>query len=227
MIRRASAALALLAAPAAAEIAVTDALGRIVTVPAPPDRVVALYNDAFGQMASLGIRPVATLVNPEMAADEEHYFEDGASIPLVANMDGSPDPEIVASFAPDLVIGWSAEEAAAMEGIAPFYALDGVDGVEGVKDNLRDLGRSLGCLSARRRRSPPSRRAWRATRRACRTGPRWSSSAPRARTASGSAPRATRPARSSTSWRPASDPRPPAAGATGARRRRCSRSTPT
>lgn len=141
---RSAAALVLLAAPASAEITMTDSVGRTLTFAEPPTRVVALYNEAFGQMASLGIRPVATLVSPEMAADEDYYFEDGASIPLVGNMDGSPDPELVASFEPDLVIGWNAEEAATMEGIAPFYATDGVRGIEGVKDNLRDLGTILG-----------------------------------------------------------------------------------
>ena len=135
--------LVLLAGPTLAEVAVTDGAGRELTFATPPERVVALYNDAFGQMATLGVRPVATLVNPEMAADAAYYFDDGASIPLVANMDGTPDPEIIASFMPDLIVTWSAEEAASFEGIAPVFVMhDG--GPEEVRRNLVDLGTILG-----------------------------------------------------------------------------------
>jgi iron complex transport system substrate-binding protein len=134
-----------LAAPALAEpVAFTDALGREVTLPAPPERVVALYNDAYGHMATLSVRPVATLVNPEMQRDEATYFEDGASIPLVGAMDGSPDAERVASHAPDLILAWNAEEAAQFEGIAPVLALEPFDGIEGPKEALREIARVLG-----------------------------------------------------------------------------------
>lgn len=141
---RSAAALVLLAAPAAAEIPMTDALGREVTLPEPPERVVALYNDAYGHMATLGVRPVATLVNPEMQRDEAYYFEDGESIPLVGAMDGAPDPELVASHDPDLILAWNAEEAAQFEGIAPVLALEPFDGVEGPKEALREIARVLG-----------------------------------------------------------------------------------
>lgn len=137
-------AAALLPLPAAAEIIFTDALGREVTLPEPPERVVALYNDAYGHMATLGVRPVATLVNPEMQRDEATYFEDGASIPLVGAMDGSPDAELVASHEPDLILTWSAEEAAQFEGIAPVFAWEPFDGIEGPKAALREIARVLG-----------------------------------------------------------------------------------
>lgn len=82
--RSASSALALVAllAPlaASAEMTATDAAGRTLRFAAPPERMVALHNDAFGQMAADGDRPVATLVIPDMAADGECYFPEDAEI---------------------------------------------------------------------------------------------------------------------------------------------------
>jgi iron complex transport system substrate-binding protein len=125
-------------------VTLTDALGREVTLLAPPERVVALYNDAYGHMATLGMRPVATLVNPEMQRDEVYYFEGGLSIPTVADMDGSPDPEIVASYEPDLIIAWNEEEARMFDGIAPVLSLEPFDGIEGPKEALRGIAVALG-----------------------------------------------------------------------------------
>jgi ABC-type Fe3+-hydroxamate transport system substrate-binding protein len=136
--------LAAFATAATAEITLTDSFGRTVVLPETPERIVALYNENYGHLATLGVRPVATLVNPEMQRDEAYYFEDGLSIPTVANMDGSPDPEIVASFDPDLILTYSAEEAALFEGIAPTLALESWEGADGPADALRIVAQALG-----------------------------------------------------------------------------------
>lgn len=106
-------------------VTATDGLGRTVTLDAPPERIVALYNESFGHLATLGVRPVAVLANPEMLADEETYLAGGASIPQVGNSDGNPDPELIASHSPDLIFVWGAEEVESLGGIAPVFAMDG------------------------------------------------------------------------------------------------------
>lgn len=124
-------------------VTVTDGLGRELTFDEPPQRVVALYNDNFGNLATIGVRPVATLANESMLADPR-YFEDGESIPLVAGADGEIDLEKVAAAEPDLILGWGMEQAQTMENIAPFYNPLDTDTVEGLYAETRNLGRILG-----------------------------------------------------------------------------------
>ncbi len=54
---------------AADALVVTDTLGQEISLPSPPDRIVAIYNDAYGQLATLGNRSVGVLAGAEMLED--------------------------------------------------------------------------------------------------------------------------------------------------------------
>ncbi len=124
-------------------VTVTDGAGRELTFEQSPERVVALYNGNFGRMASLGVRPVATLANEEMLSDPI-YFEDGESIPSVRAPDGEIDLEAVAAADPDLILAFSLEEAQSMEALAPVYIPQEVDSLDGLYTETRTLARILG-----------------------------------------------------------------------------------
>lgn len=124
-------------------VTVTDGLGRELTFDEPPQRVVAIYNGPFGTLATLGVRPVATLANASMLQDPR-YFEDGESIPSVAGPDGEIDLEKIASFEPDLIMVIGLERAQSMESIAPTYVpIDG-NTIEDVYAEVRNVGKILG-----------------------------------------------------------------------------------
>jgi len=124
-------------------VTVTDGLGRELTFEEPPQRVVAIYNGNFGNLATLGVRPVATLANDSMLADPR-YFEDGESIPSVAAAEGGIDLEAVAAAEPDLIIAFSIEEVQSMENIAPVYVPLDTNSLEGLYAETRQLGSILG-----------------------------------------------------------------------------------
>lgn len=140
--------------PAVAEVSATDALDRIVTLPGPAERVVALNVTAMGQLMSLGIAPVGAF-GPATGESVEDYLrrERGMVLPSgierVTDADWNPNWEVVAALAPDLVIGWSAEEVAAGEAIAPVFAVnageqDGAEALEAYEEGLRALARLTG-----------------------------------------------------------------------------------
>jgi iron complex transport system substrate-binding protein len=122
---------------------ITDGAGRELTFDSPPQRVVALYNDNYGMLATLDVRPVAALANGEMLADPT-YFENGESIPSVAGPDGEIDLEIIASVKPDLILAYSLEEAQAMETIAPVYIPSDGSGLEALYARLRAIATIFG-----------------------------------------------------------------------------------
>ncbi len=124
-------------------VTITDGAGRELTFEQSPERVVALYNGNFGRMASLGVRPVATLANEEMLSDPI-YFEDGESIPSVRAPDGEIDLEAVAAADPDLILAFSLEEAQSMEALAPVYIPQEFDSLDGLYTETRNLARILG-----------------------------------------------------------------------------------
>lgn len=124
-------------------VTITDGLGRELTFEEPPERVVALYNGNFGNLATLGVRPVATLANESMLA-APRYFEDGESIPSVGATDGGIDLEAVAAAEPDLILGFGMEQVQSMGDIAPFYSPLDTDTLEGLYAETRNLGTILG-----------------------------------------------------------------------------------
>jgi ABC-type Fe3+-hydroxamate transport system substrate-binding protein len=125
-----------------APVTVVDGLGRELAFDEPPQRVIALYNGNYGLLASLGVRPIGTLVNPSLRIPL--YFDDAASIPSVSAAEGGIDFEVVASLAPDLILASSLEDVQAMEGIAPVYVPGDTDSLEGLYAETRNLGLALG-----------------------------------------------------------------------------------
>lgn len=132
-----------LAAQESFPVTVTDGLGRRLTFDEPPQRVVALFNGNFGNMATLGVRPVATLANQSMLVDER-YFTNGQTIPSVRAADGGIDLEAVAAADPDLIIVLGEERAALLESIAPVYVPLDTDTIAGLYAETRQLAAILG-----------------------------------------------------------------------------------
>lgn len=130
-------------APEGFPVTVTDGLDRELIFEEPPQRVVAIYNGNFGNLATIGVRPVATLANPSMLANPD-YFEDGESIPSVGAADGGIDLEAVAAAEPDLILGWGMEQVQSMSDIAPVYSPLDTDTLEGLYAETRNLGKILG-----------------------------------------------------------------------------------
>ncbi|MEM8590961.1 MAG: ABC transporter substrate-binding protein [Pseudomonadota bacterium] len=126
---------------------VTDGLGVEHTFDAPPERVVAIYNDAYGQVATLGFVPSAVLANPEMIKDTETYLAEGPDIDWVG---GDPwweiDAELVAANKPDLIIAWGQDHVDTLSSIAPVFAMDGLAGDDGrgAYNNLRAIAKVVG-----------------------------------------------------------------------------------
>ncbi len=117
---------------------VTDGAGRQLTLAQRPERVVALYNDNFGMLATLNILPVGVLANPEMLSDPIYFNGAGATIHQVKYGD-SVDAEDVAGLRPDLIMAYSIEEAQALEGIAPVYIPPKPANLEQLYDHLRNV----------------------------------------------------------------------------------------
>ena len=132
-----------LAAEEGFPVTVTDGLGRRLTFDEAPERVVAIFYGNFGTMATLGVRPVATLANDSMLVDPR-YFEDGETIPSVGAVDGGIDLEAVAAAEPDLIIVHREDRVAALESIAPVYAPLDTDTIEGLYAETRQLATILG-----------------------------------------------------------------------------------
>ncbi|NJN17427.1 MAG: ABC transporter substrate-binding protein [Oscillochloris sp.] len=117
---------------------VSDGTGRELTLAQRPERVVALYNDNFGMLATLGILPVGVLANPEMLSDPIYFGDAGNEIHAVKYGD-SIDIEDVAGLRPDLIMAYSIEEAQAMEGIAPVYIPPQPANLAQLYDHLRNV----------------------------------------------------------------------------------------
>lgn len=139
---------ALLPLPALAqEVTATDMIGRTVTLPAPAERIVTLSTETYEQILTLGIVPVGSygVIGAPM---EPEYA--GSGLPLdpstvpVMGPDWMPDWEVIAALDPDLVVGWSMEEAAVAEGVVPFFGMQvytdaAADSIDGYADALRAL----------------------------------------------------------------------------------------
>ncbi|MCG8349841.1 MAG: ABC transporter substrate-binding protein [Chloroflexales bacterium] len=124
-------------------LTITDGAGRELTFDKPPERVIALWNGNFGQLAALGVYPVATNASEAWLSDSTYYLAGAETIPSVEAADGSIDLELVASFEPDLILGLTEEEAQQLEGIAPVFVNAGLNyqDVNAYQENLRVLGR--------------------------------------------------------------------------------------
>ncbi|MEM6428361.1 MAG: ABC transporter substrate-binding protein [Deinococcota bacterium] len=124
---------------------IIDGQGREITLNAPPERVIPYDNSNFGHLATLGVRPIAARVNPEMLGDPI-YLPDGADIPrpVVEGTRSELDLEQVASYEPDLIMAWSLDDVAASEIFAPVYLPSRPTTLAGIQDELRNVATMFG-----------------------------------------------------------------------------------
>ncbi|MCG8478311.1 MAG: ABC transporter substrate-binding protein [Spirochaetales bacterium] len=103
-------------------ITVTDMNGRDVTVDVPPQRVVCLLNRCAEELAFIGVAPVAVGApyTYDVALNPMNFGVQAEGFGQISQFDGV-DPETIASFEPDLIIG-EAAMAEAVAGIAPLYS---------------------------------------------------------------------------------------------------------
>ena len=125
-------------------ITVTDMTGRMLTVEAPPQRIVCLFNRCAQELAFVGVAPIAVGApwTFNVARDPINFGEQAETFGQITQ-----DPEInweqVASYQPDLIIGDDTMLAAA-EGIAPLYALSWDASVEETIENFTTDVRNYG-----------------------------------------------------------------------------------
>ena len=133
------------AQPAASGFPITikDGAGRELTLSKPPERVVALYNDSLGLLATIGVKPVAVLADSEMLSDPIYFDGTGKDIPKIRSGDNL-NLEDVAAARPDLVFAYSEEEAKAMENIAPVFINFGANTLDEVITATRAYGQIFG-----------------------------------------------------------------------------------
>lgn len=115
----------------------TDDLGRVVTVPAHPQRIVSLHDlDITIPLIELGVPPVAS--HGRTRADGSHFMRSGALLTGV-DFDNSTirfigtadiDIEAVAAIKPDLIITEPSRNTPVeqLEKIAPTVSIDHLDG---------------------------------------------------------------------------------------------------
>ncbi|HKS34647.1 MAG TPA: ABC transporter substrate-binding protein [Enterobacteriaceae bacterium] len=115
----------------------TDDLGRVVTVPAHPQRIVSLHDlDITIPLIELGVPPVAS--HGRTRADGSHFLRSGALLTGV-DFDNSTirfigtadiDIEAVAAIKPDLIITEPSRNTPVeqLEKIAPTVSIDHLDG---------------------------------------------------------------------------------------------------
>ena len=82
---------------------ITDANERTVTVPAQPERVVALSEPTLDGLLALGVKPVATTAGRGQSDISTYMAERAAGIPSVGAL-GRPNLERLASLRPDLIL---------------------------------------------------------------------------------------------------------------------------
>ncbi len=115
----------------------TDDLGRVVTVPSHPQRIVSLHDlDITIPLIELGVPPVAS--HGRTRADGSHFLRSGALLTGV-DFDNSTirfigtadiDIEAVAAIKPDLIITEPSRNTPVeqLEKIAPTVSIDHLDG---------------------------------------------------------------------------------------------------
>jgi iron complex transport system substrate-binding protein len=121
---------------------VTDGAGRELRFETPPTRVVALYNNNFGMLATLGVEPVGVLVNPEMLSDPIYFDGKGEGFTRIKAGD-VVDAESVAATKPDFIMAYSEEEAQLLGAIAPVYLPGDAATVEDLYPELRRIATIL------------------------------------------------------------------------------------
>jgi len=139
-------ALAAVSAPAAAQITVTDDLGRTVTLPAPAARIVSLAPHITENLfsAGAGARVVAVV-------DHSDYPPAARAIPSLGNY-AQFSLEALIALKPDLVVAWrtvkSGELLDRIErlGITVYYSEP--RDFDGIISNIEELARLAGTMLA-------------------------------------------------------------------------------
>ncbi|MCR8642849.1 ABC transporter substrate-binding protein [Paenibacillus sp. N1-5-1-14] len=127
----------------ATELVVKDEQGHEVKIPASPKRVFAPYLE--DSLLKLGVKPVAQWANGSLGHD---YLQDQLQgIPKADFSAGSPSPEVIMSFNPDLIILQTATYGAKgvyeqYAKIAPTYVFNSASGE--VEKSLATIGKLLG-----------------------------------------------------------------------------------
>jgi len=139
---RTAASEAATAEPTAAKafpLTITDSLGRSVTIPARPQRIVAMSPSVVETLFALGVTPVGrpeTATYPPEAKEVEAF---GTSY--------QPNLERIAAMKPDLIIADATIQAQLVPSLeelgAPVVAID-FSGVDRVIDSLRTIGALVG-----------------------------------------------------------------------------------
>lgn len=129
------------AVPSVFPLKLIDTLGREVVLPSRPERIIALRDGAYGQLAALGVRPVGAYVYADTKSDAVNFFDDPRSIAEIAGTAGI-DGEIVASLRPDLVLG-SGGDHPLLETLSPVFDTGALRTIADYRDNMRLLGAIL------------------------------------------------------------------------------------
>lgn len=119
---------------------VVDTLGRRVEIARTPERVIALHDSAYGQLAALGVKPVGASVYRDTRADPL-YFAESTSIADIAGPAGI-DGELLATLRPDLAIG-TFGDLVLLEALSPVIETGALRSVEEHRENLLLLGQVL------------------------------------------------------------------------------------
>ena len=125
-------------AQAWAEIVVRDDTGRIVVLERPARRVITLSPHATELVfAAGGGNHIVATVTPS------DYPPQAGKLPRIG--DGvTPDPERVAAYAPDLIVGWLPSQQEALKVLNIPFFISAPTSLAGVGDNIARLGELLG-----------------------------------------------------------------------------------
>jgi len=124
-------------------VTITDSLGREVTIPAEPRRIVSLSPRDTEILFALGLGPRIVAVD-----DFSDYPPEVEDKPKVGSAVTGLDVEAIASYRPDLIISPPTRLVpSALEPLGvPVLVLDDPPDIEGVYDLIRTEGRATGRL---------------------------------------------------------------------------------
>lgn len=125
-----------------AEIVVRDDTGRTVVLERPARRVVTLSPHATELVfAAGGGNQIVATVTPS------DYPPQARALPRIG--DGvTPDPERVAAYAPDLIVGWLPSQQETLKVLNIPFFISAPTSLAGVGDNIARLGELLGTTQA-------------------------------------------------------------------------------
>jgi len=122
----------------AADIEIVDDTGRVISLSAPAKRVVTLTPHATEMVyaAGGGEKIVATVTASDFPDQARRLARIGDGLQI--------DPERVAAFKPDLVIGWLPDQADALDALNIPVFMSAPRSLEDIADNIESLGVLLG-----------------------------------------------------------------------------------